>query len=158
MWCEIAAKQKKGAADCSVAPLILGEGKLSVLLHQESSAGALDLTGDFAVQMSCKSRHATRKNLAALCGEFLEEVGILKINGLGGDIKPTARHAAVGAAEIGAALWCLGCAHGVVSVLILKTNFLITWSPDEGYDGEDSDCIFSSRGAPECGGSFCCGS
>ncbi len=57
---------------------------------------------------------ATRKNFSALGGKFLEEIGIFEVDGLGGDIKSTARHAAVGSAEIGAALRCLGYAHGVL--------------------------------------------
>ena len=70
------------------------------LFHQESSAGALDLTSDFAVQMCCQSCHATGEDFAALGGEFLEQIGVLEINRLGGDVKPTTRHHAVGAAEI----------------------------------------------------------
>jgi len=148
---------KKGAARLLGGAFDSWGGKVSGLLHQESSAGALDLTGDLAVKMGCKTCHATRKNLATLGGEFLEEVGILEINGLGGDVEPTARHAAICAAEIGAALWCLGYAHGV-SVLILKRELPVIWSPDGGCDGEDSDYTFSSQGAPGCGGSSCCGS
>jgi len=93
------------------------------LLHQESSAGALDLTGDFAVKMCCKSGHTTRKDLSALGGELFKEVGILEINRLGGNVKPTAWHATVGAAEIGAALWCLGCAHGGLCATGAKRNY-----------------------------------
>lgn len=107
-------KQTKKGADRSLGGAFFFEGKVfSELLHQESSTGAFDLTSDLAVKMGCESSHATGKNLAALGRELLEEVGILEINGLGGDVEPTARHATVGAAEIGAALWCLGCAHGL---------------------------------------------
>ena len=106
-------KTKKAPTDLSVAPSFF-EGKVfSELLHQESGTGAFDLTSDLTVKMSCESGHATGKNLAALGCELLEEVWILEINGLGGDVEPTARHATIGAAEIGAALWCLGCAHGL---------------------------------------------
>ncbi len=125
-------------------------GKVSGLLHQESSAGALDLTGDLAVKMGCKSCQATRKNLATLCGEFLQEVGILEINGLGGDVEPTARHATVGAAEIGAALWCLWYAHGVFSVLILKRISCLLGLPMERVAAEIGIVFFlleAPRGA-----------
>lgn len=125
------------------------ENFLKQLLHQESSAGALDLTGDLAVKMGCKSCQATRKNLATLGGEFLQEVGILEINGLGGDVEPTARHAAIGAAEIGAALWCLWYAHGV-SVLILKGNCLLFGFPMKGVPAKIRIILFlleAPRGA-----------
>jgi len=81
------------------------------LLHQESSAGALDLTGDLAVKVCCKSGQAAGKDLAGLGGELLEKIGILEVDRVGGNVQATAWHAAVGAAEVAAALFCLWCAH-----------------------------------------------
>lgn len=92
------------------------------LFHQENSAGALDLTGDFAVKVSCQSSETARKNLATLGSEFLEEVRILEVNSIDGDVETTTRHHAVGAAEIGAALWCLGNTHGSISLRVLRNG------------------------------------
>ena len=74
--------------------------------HEVDSAGALDLTGDFTMKVGCQTSQTTGKDLAALRGELLEKVGILEINRIRGDVEATARHAAVGSAEVGAALWC----------------------------------------------------
>ena len=76
--------------------------------------------------MCCKSGHTTREDFSALGGELFEEVRILEINRFGGDVKPTAWHAAVGAAEIGAALWCLGCAHGGLCAIRSKRNYFVS--------------------------------
>ena len=88
------------------APLIFGRKFFFRLFHQEGSTGALDLTGDFTMKVGCQTSQTTGKDLAALRGELLEKVGILEINRIRGDVEATARHAAVGSAEVGAALWC----------------------------------------------------
>ena len=62
--------------------------------------------------MCSKASHATGKDFARLGREFLKEFRILEIDCFRGDIKATTGHCAVGATEVGLALWCLGCAHG----------------------------------------------
>jgi len=62
--------------------------------------------------MGCHAGHAAGKDLAGLGREFLQEVGILVVDRLGGDVQPAAGHRAVRLAEVSAALWSLGCAHG----------------------------------------------
>ena len=82
--------------------------KLFLLFHQESSAGALDLAGDLAVKVGSETGETAGKDLAALGGELLEKIGILEVDGLGGDVEPAARHGTVGAAKVGSALRGLG--------------------------------------------------
>ena len=82
------------------------------LLHQESGAGALDLLGDLAVDVGGHTGHAAGKDFAGLGGELLQEVGVLEVDRIGGDVEATTRHGAVGLAEVAAALRGLGCAHG----------------------------------------------
>ena len=56
-------------------------------------------------------RHASNaagKNLAALGDEFLQEIGVLVIDRLDGDVNPAARHRAIGAAEGGTAFGSFG--------------------------------------------------
>lgn len=98
--------------------LDLGGNSLPALLHQEGCAGALDLAGDLAMQVRCKSGHAAWQNFTRFRCELLEKIGIFEINGLGCDVEAAAWHAAVGAAEIGAALGCLWCAHGMSFVTL----------------------------------------
>ena len=56
-------------------------------------------------------RHASNaagKNFAALGDEFLEEIGVLVIDRLDGDVDPAARHSAIGTAESGTAFGGFG--------------------------------------------------
>ena len=87
-------------------------GKILPLLHQKSCAGALDLAGDFAVQVSSEARHATGKDLAGFRREFAEKFRVFEVDRVGRDVKATAGHAAVCLAEVAAALFCFWCAHG----------------------------------------------
>src|SRR5262245_10521788 len=54
---------------------------------------------------------AARKDLSALGDELLQEVGILPVNGIERDVDAAARHCAIRAAEVGAALRSLWLAH-----------------------------------------------
>ena len=58
--------------------------------------------------MGRQSGETTGKDLAALGGELFEQVGVLEVNRIRGDVETTARHASVGTAEVGAALWGFG--------------------------------------------------
>jgi len=51
------------------------------------------------MQMRGHAGNTTRKNLAALGDEFLQEIGILVINRLQGDVDPAAWHRTIGAAK-----------------------------------------------------------
>src|SRR5205085_2707989 len=81
------------------------------LLHEQHGTAAFDLASDLAMHVGRHAGHTARQNLAAFSHEFLEEIGILVINRLGGDIDAPARHRAVGAAESGTAFGGLGL-HG----------------------------------------------
>ena len=61
--------------------------------------------------MSGEAGHATGKDLAGLCRELAKEVGVLEVDRVGGDVESTAGHAAVGFAEVAAALFGFWCAH-----------------------------------------------
>ena len=66
------------------------------LFHQKNRPAAFDLARDFAVHMRRHSGNAAGQNLAALGHEFLEEIGIFVIYGLGRDIDASTRHRAIG--------------------------------------------------------------
>jgi len=63
------------------------------------------------VEVCCHSGHASGENLATLGREFLEEVRVLEVDRIRRDVETTVGHGAVGAAEVGLALWCLWRAH-----------------------------------------------
>jgi len=105
----------------------------SRLLHQESGAGALDLLGDLAVDVGGHTCHAAGKDLAGLGGELLEEVGVLEVDRIGGDVETTAGHGAVGLAEVAATLRGLGCAHDEKLMRVSNAlRALVTWSRGGG--------------------------
>jgi hypothetical protein len=76
------------------------------LVHQQCLTGALDFAGDFPVVVRWHPCEAAGQNLAILSDESLEEVGVLPVDGLEGDVHAAARHRAVGTAEGGAAGGC----------------------------------------------------
>ena len=90
-----------------------GRFRQGKLLHEEGGAGALDLTGDFAVKAGGHTGHATWQDFAALGDEALEKIGVFVIDRLDVEVHATAWHWAVGAAEVRAALWCFRL-HGVL--------------------------------------------
>ena len=63
------------------------------------------------MQVSGEAGHATGKDLAGLGRELTKEVGVLEVDRVRGDVEATAGHAAVGLAEVAAALFCFWCAH-----------------------------------------------
>lgn len=89
------------------------------LFHQEHGAGTFDLAGDLAMESGRHSRDATWENLTAFGHETLEQIGIFVVDRLDVDIDSAARHRAVGAAEVGAALWSFGL-HGVLFDFAVK--------------------------------------
>jgi len=102
--------RKKPGCTLGVATGRFRQGKL---LHEEGGAGALDLTGDFAVKACGHAGHAAWQDLAALGDEALEKIGVFVIDRLDVEIHATAWHGTVGAAEVRAALWCFRL-HGVL--------------------------------------------
>ena len=59
--------------------------------HQEHRAGTFDLTGDLAMKMRRHPGDAAGKDLAGLGDEFLQELGVLVVDGLEGDIDAPAQ-------------------------------------------------------------------
>src|SRR5262245_39874069 len=87
------------------------------------------------------SGDTTRQNLSALGDEFFQQVGVLVIDCLGGDVDSAARHRAVGATESGTAfggLWL----H-------------VIWFRDGGCAVSGMGCTFSSPADSECADSSC---
>lgn len=80
--------------------------------HEIQRTGALDLIGDAAVHLGRYPGRATGKDLAALCRELLEEVGIEVIDLFKWDVEAAARHFAVRAAQIDGSLFGFG-SHGI---------------------------------------------
>ena len=62
---------------------------------------------------------ATGKNLPAFGNEALEQIRVLVVDRLDVDIDSAARHRAVGAAEVGTALWSFGL-HSVLFDFAVK--------------------------------------
>ena len=89
------------------------------LFHQEHGAGTFDLAGDLAMESSGHACDATWKDLPAFGDEALEQIRVLVIDRLDVDIDSAARHRAVGAAEVGTALWSFGL-HGVLFDFAVK--------------------------------------
>ena len=89
------------------------------LFHQEHGAGTFDLAGDLAMESSGHTCDATWKDLPAFGDEALEQIRVLVIDRLDVDIDSAARHRAVGAAEVGTALWSFGL-HGVLFDFAVK--------------------------------------
>ena len=56
------------------------------------------------MEMRGHAGEAARKNLATFGDEFLQDIRVLIIDRVDGDVHPAARHDAVRTAEIGAAL------------------------------------------------------
>ena len=56
------------------------------------------------MKVSCKTGQASGKDLAGLRGELLEEVWVLEVDRVGGNVQATAWHASVGAAEVATAM------------------------------------------------------
>jgi hypothetical protein len=69
------------------------------LFHQQDGAAALNLACDSAMQVRGHAGDATGKNFAALGDEFFQEIRILVIDSLNGDVDPAARHGAIRAAK-----------------------------------------------------------
>jgi len=82
--------------------------RLYILFHQEHGAAPLDLTRDFPVKMRRHAGDAAGEDLAALSDEFFQQVRILIIDRLDGDVDPAARHRAIGATESGTAFGSFG--------------------------------------------------
>jgi len=78
------------------------------LFHQEHRATTLDFTRDSPVKMRRHAGNAAGEDLAALSDEFFQQVRILVIDRLDGDVDPAARHRAIGAAESGTAFGSFG--------------------------------------------------
>ena len=88
-------------------------------LHQEHGAGTFDLAGDLAVESGGHARDAAWEDLATFGHEALEQIGVFVVDRLYVDIDPAARHRAVGAAEVGPALWSFRL-HGVLFDFAVK--------------------------------------
>jgi hypothetical protein len=91
----------------SKAEVTNGE-RLYILFHQEHGATALDLTRDSPVKMRRHASDAAGQDLAALSDEFFQQVRILIIDCLDGDVDPAARHRAIGTTESGTAFGSFG--------------------------------------------------
>ena len=107
------------------------------LLHQQHRAAALDLACDFAMQMRWHTGDAAWKNFAALCDEFLQEIGIFVIDSLNGNVDSPARHGAIGPAEGGTALGSFRSYHLVsrCNVWRLKNGLYFFFSSRLGVRG-----------------------
>ena len=75
------------------------------LLHQQHRTAALYFARDFPVHVCGHPSNSTRQNFAALRDKFLQEIRVLVIYCLHGDIDPSARHGPIGAAKCGTAFW-----------------------------------------------------
>lgn len=74
-------------------------------LHQVESAGALDLTGNLAMELGGNSGRAPGIDLAGLSREFAEKFRIEIADLIGLDVVATAWHAAVRAAHVDRSLF-----------------------------------------------------
>jgi hypothetical protein len=60
------------------------------------------------MEMRRHSSHAAGQDFAALGDKFFQQIWILVVDGLGGDINPAARHNPIGSPEVGSAFSCFG--------------------------------------------------
>jgi len=107
------------------------------LLHQQHRAAALDLACDFAMQMRRHTGDAAWKNFAALCDEFLQEIGIFVIDCLNRNIDSATRHGAIRAAKGGTAFGSFRTYHLVsrCNVCRLKNGLYFFFSSRLGVRG-----------------------
>ena len=75
------------------------------LLHQQHGPAALDFARDLTMKMRRHAGDAARKNLATLGDKFLQEIRVLVIDRLHGDIDSTPRHGTISAAKCRTAFW-----------------------------------------------------
>jgi hypothetical protein len=80
---------------------------------------------------------AARKNFAAFCDEFFQEIGIFVIDSLNGDIDSPTRHGAIRPAKGGAAFGGFGAYHFVsrCNVCRLKKGLYFFFSSRFGVRG-----------------------
>ena len=77
--------------------------KCAPLLHQQNGPAALNLARNLPVHVCRHSSHAARKDLTAFRHKFLEQIGILVIDGFDRNVDAAPRHGAISAAKSGTA-------------------------------------------------------
>src|SRR4029077_9178490 len=120
----------------------------SKLLHQQGRAAALDFARYPAVKMGRHTGDAPRENLAALADEFFQKIGVLVIDRLDGDVDPSPRHGAIGAAKSRTAfggLWLHVTSSPGATCAVAKTGCTSSFPIDWVY--ADSSCSASSCNA-----------